>query len=76
MPSIPKFPKRQTLLQFFLAVVVVGGSAICAVLLRGFLDGARAGDPEGYLLAGAILFGIVSSVALFALVAPRRLGSE
>lgn len=34
------------------SVLAVGGVIGAAFLLRGFVDGSLAGDPEGYLLFG------------------------
>jgi len=45
----------------FVTVFTAIGSAF---LLRGFVDGSRAGDPEGYLVLGSIILALAAVVAL------------
>ena len=46
------------------SMVAVSGTIAAASLLRGFVDGVRAGDPEYYLILGAAILGLVVTVAL------------
>lgn len=46
------------------SLLTVGAGIGSAFLLRGFVDGMRAGDPEGYLAVGAALLA-AAAVATF-----------
>ena len=46
------------------SLLTVCAGVSSAFLLRGFVDGARAGDPEGYLAVGAALFALAAVVTL------------
>lgn len=42
----------------------IGAGVAAAFLLRGFVDGARAGDPEYYRALGAMMFAGAAVLAL------------
>ena len=46
------------------SLVTVGGIIGASFLLRDFSEGARTGDPEGYLAVGAIILGVLATAAL------------
>ena len=46
------------------SLATIASAVGSAFLLRGFVDGARAGDPEYYLFLGAALLGVIAVVCL------------
>ncbi len=51
--------------KFGLCCLAAGGCAAAGALLRGFVFGAKAGDPEYYLLFGSGLAGLCAAAALW-----------
>ena len=46
------------------SMLTIATGVASAFLIRGFVDGARAGDPEYYLAIGAVMFGLIAAAAL------------
>ena len=61
------------LIRLVLAALVVASTIVAAALTRGFVFGAQNGDPEYYILLGAILFGAIATIALAVLLPGRAL---
>ncbi|MGI9305797.1 MAG: hypothetical protein ACR2P5_00675 [Gammaproteobacteria bacterium] len=52
-------------MRFSLCCLTAAGCAGAGALLRGFIFGARNGDPEYYLLLGAGISGLCAAAALW-----------
>lgn len=53
--------------RLILAAATIGGGIVSAVMLRGFVSGARGGDTEYYLAVGALVAAVAATAALYKL---------